>query len=197
MSVRPASPALRKGATELSKRDLFRGVSLSIMLAFLVACAASTPTAPRVPAGHQPAEEAAVLETVDRFMAAISRNDLETMRAMHTPEGMTYQGRATGGAGMEITAKPIAYFTDPARRTARAPRERYWSPTVLIRGGIAVVWAPYEFWVDGKTSHCGVDVFDLVKIAGRWTLANAMWTTEPNACAELRPADARELRPAP
>jgi hypothetical protein len=42
-------------------------------------------------------------------------------------------------------------------------RGRYWSPTVLIRGSLAAVWAPYEFWIDGRTSHCGVDVFDCVK----------------------------------
>lgn len=178
------------------KLRLPHGAAFVTTLSSALACAAATPPAPPIPAGHQPPEEAAVLETVDRFMAAISRNDLAAMRAMHTPEGMTYQGRATAQGTMEISAKPISYFTDEARRDRRAHRERYWSPTVLVRGGIAVVWAPYEFWVDGKTSHCGIDVFDLVKLDGRWRLSNAMWTVEPNACAELRPRDAAELRPA-
>jgi hypothetical protein len=31
-------------------------------------------------------------------------------------------------------------------------RERYWDPIVHVRGRIAIVWAPYEFWLDGKTS---------------------------------------------
>jgi hypothetical protein len=35
---------------------------------------------------------------------------------------------------------------------------------VLIRGGMAVVRAPYEFWANGVTSHCGVDVFSFFKI---------------------------------
>jgi len=68
-------------------------------------------------------------------------------------------------------------------------------PTVLIRGGIAVVWAPYEFWIDGETSHCGIDVVDFVKIGGTWLVSNSMWTVEPDACAGLRPAGAAELRP--
>ena len=33
-------------------------------------------------------------------------------------------------------------------------------PVVHVRGSLAVVWTPYEFWRDGKTSHCGVDVFE-------------------------------------
>jgi hypothetical protein len=75
-------------------------------------------------------------------------------------------------------------------------RERYWSPTVLIRESIAVVWAPYEFWEDGKTSHCGVDVFDLIRVKGEWRIANSMWTVEPESCAELRTADRKAIRPA-
>ena len=66
---------------------------------------------------------------------------------------------------------------------------------MLIRGGIAVVWAPYEFWIDGETSHCGIDVVDFVKIGGTWLVSNSMWTVEPDACAGLRPAEAAELRP--
>ena len=46
-----------------------------------------------------------------------------------------------------------------------------------------MVWRPYEFWEDGKTSHCGVDVFDFVKIDGRWRVSNSTWTVKPEACA--------------
>jgi hypothetical protein len=65
----------------------------------------------------------------------------------------------------------------------------------MIRGGLAVVWAPYEFWIDGETSHCGVDVVDFVKIDGKWLVSRAMWTVEPKPCAELRPADPTKIRP--
>jgi hypothetical protein len=51
-------------------------------------------------------------------------------------------------------------------------------------------------WRDGKTSHCGVDVFDFVKVDGIWRVANGMWTVEPEACAELRPSDPSQIRPA-
>ena len=75
-------------------------------------------------------------------------------------------------------------------------RERYWDPVVHVRGGIAVVWTPDQFWVDGKTSHCGIDVFDMMKEKGVWRIANAMWTVEPDACPALRPADPARIRPA-
>jgi len=162
------------------------------ILALLAACA---PAARPAPAGHQSDEETAVLEVMNRYMTAISANDLQAMAAMQTPEGMTYRAHATEGGDMDVVAHPNSYWVDPSQDDGRTRRERFWSPTVLIRGGIAVVWAPYEYWIDGKTSHCGVDVFDFVKIGGAWRVSNSMWTVEPDACVELRPADASELRP--
>jgi hypothetical protein len=171
------------------------GIGLIVSVALLSACGSSITRATLVPAGYQSGEKTAVLEAMDRYMTAISESDLQAMAAMQTPEGMTYRGHATEDGDMEIAAHPNSYWSDPSQDDGRVYRERYWSPTVLIRGGIAVVWAPYEFWIDGETSHCGVDVVDFVKIDGQWLVANSMWTVEANACAELRPAVAAELRP--
>jgi hypothetical protein len=172
-----------------------RSICLIASLAILSAGTPSLPPPPTVPAGHQSDEETAVLEAMDRYMIAISANDFQAMATMQTPEGMTYRARATEGGNMDIVAHPNSYWIEPSQDDGRPVRERYWSPTVLIRGGIAVVWAPYEYWINGKTSHCGVDVFDFVKTGGGWRVSNSMWTVEPNACAELRPAKASELRP--
>jgi len=117
----------------------------------------ATALAQPAPAGHQPGEESAVLGALDRYVHAISAKDLRTMAAMQTPDGMTYVARPRKGGGTEIVGRPNSYWVDPARAEGPALRERYWSPTVLVRGPIAVVWAPYELWEDGKTSRCGVE----------------------------------------
>lgn len=175
---------------------MIRAMCCSAVAMGLVACAPTQAPTPPEPAGHQSGEAAAVLAAMDRYMHAISANDLQAMDAMQTPDGMTYRARATKGGGMEIVGQPNSYWVDPSRDDGRVVRERYWSPTVLVRGSIAVVWAAYEFWIDGKTSHCGVDVFEFVKIDGEWRVANSMWTVEPDACEALRPADAGAIRPA-
>lgn len=172
-----------------------RKLCLIAIGALFFAHASAARSAPPAPTGKQLDEKTSVLAAMDRYMTAISAKDIQAMAAMQTPEGMTYRARATEGGNMEVVARPNAYWVDPSKIDVHTHRERYWSPTVLIRGGIAVVWAPYEFWIDGKTSHCGVDVFDFVKINGVWRVANSMWTVEPNACAELRPVDASRIRP--
>jgi len=108
---------------------------------------------------------------------------------------MTYRIRARDDGGWDVLARSNAEWVAPERADDRTYRERYWSPTVMIRGAMALVWAPYEFWINGETSHCGVDVFSFAKIDGAWKVTNSMWTVEPNACAELRPADPAAIRP--
>ena len=61
-------------------------------------------------------------------------------------------------------------------------RERIWNPEVRVNGLIATVWAPYDFWIDGKFSHCGVDQFDLIKTEEGWKIAGGVYTRrEPSA----------------
>jgi hypothetical protein len=169
---------------------MIRAICVALTLA---ACA--TTEAPRTAAGHQPAEEAEILAVMDAYMHEISANDLAAMDARQTAEGMTYRIRAREDGGWDVVAASNKYWVAPERADEHRYRERYWSPTVMIRGAMALVWAPYEFQVDGATSHCGVDVFSFAKIDGVWKVSNSMWTVEPNACAELRPADATTIRP--
>lgn len=174
---------------------MIRSIAILTAIALSSVWGTSESQAQRSPEGQQSDEETSVLEAMDHYLTAISESDFEAQAAMQAPGGMTYQWRPAEGGGMHITAHPNTYWTDPSRDDGHVYRERYWSPTVMIRGGIAVVWAPYEFWIDGKTSHCGVDVVDFVKIDGRWLVSNAMWTVEPEACAELRPVDPTKIRP--
>ena len=139
----------------------------------LAACAAAH--AQTLPAGHQPGEEAAVLKVMDDYMHEISANDLAAMEARQAPSNMEWVA--------------------PNMVSGQTFRERYWSPTVLIRGAMALAWAPYEFQVDGETTHCGVDVFSFSRLNGVWKVSNSMWTVEPKACDELRPADPAMIRP--
>ena len=121
-----------------------RSNSVVAVLVLLSGCGASAPPAQRVPGGHQSGEEAAVLEAMDRYMSAIPESNHEAQAAMQAPDGMTYQWRPTEGGDMGITVHPNSFWTDPSRDEGHVYRERYWSPSVMIRGGIAVVWAPYE-----------------------------------------------------
>lgn len=150
-------------------------------------------TAPLRAQSARATDEVEILALVDRFMTAITTSDAAALAALRLDErAMTTIARSETGGGIRITRRPPSNDALP-----KGLRERYWDPTVLVRGSIAVVWAPYEFWRDGKTTHCGVDVFDLVKQEGAWRIAHTMYTVEPDACPNLRPADPSRIRPTP
>jgi hypothetical protein len=164
-------------------------------VAVALAACAGTEAPPPPAAGQKTAAEAAHITQMDAYMHEISANDLAAMDARQTAEGMTYRIRARDDGGWDVVAQPNSYWVAPERADDRTYRERYWSPTVMIRGAMALVWAPYEFQIDGQTTHCGVDVFSFAKIDGVWKVSNSMWTVEPHACAELRPRDSNMIRP--
>lgn len=54
--------------------------------------------------------------------------------------------------------------------------------SIKIDGALAMVWAPYKFYFDGKFSHCGVDSFQLVFINGQWKIQYLIDTRRKQPC---------------
>ena len=53
------------------------------------------------------------------------------------------------------------------------PHKEVWDERIVdykieIDENLAQVWAPYEFYLDDKFSHCGVNAFQLIK--NKWCL---------------------------
>ena len=119
---------------------MIRALYMTLALAACATTAISMPAA-----GHQPAEEAAILAVLDAFMLEISANDLAAMDVRQTAEGMTYRIAAREDGSWDVVARPNSYWVAPERAGDDTHHERYWSPTVMIRGSMALVCAPYEF----------------------------------------------------
>jgi hypothetical protein len=41
---------------------------------------------------------------------------------------------------------------------------------VRVDHDLAVVWAPFQFFLNGKLDHCGTDIATLVLLEGRWLI---------------------------
>lgn len=172
---------------------------IAFSLALVALVAGAGPALAQAPS----ADEAAILAVVDGFMHAVTKGDASAMASLRLEGTMTTIERPDPAGGTVVQRRPFPATTSaatsaaPSSATASSVRERYWDPVVHVRGSLAVVWTPYEFWRDGKTSHCGVDVFELVKQAGAWKIGNVMYTVEPDACPALRPKDPGRVRPSP
>lgn len=50
--------------------------------------------------------------------------------------------------------------------------ERIHDPLIRIDNDLAIVWAPFDFFIDGIVNHCGTDLFNLVRKDGKWLIAS-------------------------
>ncbi len=166
------------------------GLTALVLTFSLFGCASTR--APIPGAEHAPHEERAILETIDLFFEAMHRRDVAAYSALILEDGMTYT-QVEGEGPWKLLRRSQASLATALGEGRGTPVETYWQPTVLIRGPIAVVWTPYRFALDGDETHRGVDVFDLVKVDGRWRIANALWTRERGT--DLRPEALEEVRP--
>ena len=123
------------------------------------------------------AEKDAVLKTVQAFFDTMTAADVEGARQILQPQGRFHAMRMRDGKP-EIRSLSNEEYLAQLKASQQKMRERMWNPEVRIHGLIATVWTPYDFWIDGKFSHCGIDAFDLIKTEEGWKLAGGVYTLE-------------------
>ena len=122
-----------------------------------------------------------VIAVVNAFFHAIERSDsAAAARTVYEP-GMTYAFRVRGDSAVGRFESLHAFPTMLARNQRKLV-ERMWDPTVHVHGPIAVLWTQYDFHIDGKFSHCGIDAFTLVRLPEGWRIVNIAYTTEQTNC---------------
>jgi hypothetical protein len=128
----------------------------------------------------------AILAVMDKAFAAVRSNIPDDWRAIQLAEGTSLSFRPKPDGLLEEFEMRISNnekFIADLKPDGHEYTERWTGePTILVRGPIAVIWGEYEFWIDGEFSHCGVDSVDLVKVEGKWKIANFMWTVEKENC---------------
>lgn len=132
-----------------------------------------------LPFSRAASEDASPAATVQRLFDAMSSHDAEGARGLFTPEAMLLSVRPDGTA----VAIPHDKWLEHLGASKDAWLERIWNPKLLEHGSIAVVWAEYDFHLNGKFSHCGVDSFSLLKTAAGWKIASIADTHEVSGCS--------------
>lgn len=133
-----------------------------------------------VPAHASDADEQAVLAPIHAMFAGMSARDAAAIRKPTIPGGVMVLMR--DGKPVQMT------FEDFATRVGKPGKEkieeRIHDPLVKIDNDLAVVWAPFDFYVDGKVSHCGTDLFNMVRQNGEWLIASVADTSRNDCSAK-------------
>ena len=125
-------------------------------------------------------EEAAILALTDSALAAVTRSDFIAFTDLMVDSAVTFSaGMRNGEYRMRVARRA------EVRRRPSTGRyvELGFRPEIRVSVPLAMVWLPYDFYRDGTWSHCGVDLFTLLKVDGRWRIAAMAWSVEqPPAC---------------
>jgi hypothetical protein len=130
-------------------------------------------------------EKKAVQETVKLFFEALEKKDTVLYKNIVFTNGQICTVRRQ----QDTLKSSVRSFADDMKRLVSMStviEERPLRYEIKIHIDIAIAWVPYTLSLSGKFSHCGVDVFTLLKTTGGWRIVNASYSVEPNGCAALK-----------
>lgn len=128
----------------------------------------------------QTKEAQAVLAPITAMFDAMAKHDAAAFKKPLLPGGGMVLMR--DGKPTQLT---FDAFADIVGKPGKAQiEERIHDPLVRIDNDLAVVWAPFEFLVDGKVDHCGTDLFNLVHTDGKWIIASVADTSRKDCAAK-------------
>ena len=132
------------------------------------------------------AARAEVLVTIRAALSTLGDRNVAAHRELFLPAATVISvterdgERTTLVRTLEESINSIAAVTVPME-------ERIWDPEVRVDGGVAIAWAPYDFYIDDSFSHCGHDAFQLIRTDRGWKLASIVYTVEQPPECELHP----------
>jgi Putative lumazine-binding len=113
-------------------------------------------------------DEQAVLAPITAMFDGMAKRDAAAIKKPLLPGGGMVLMRDGKPTQMTFDA-----FADAVGKPGKSQiEERIHDPLVRIDNDLAVVWAPFDFLVDGKVDHCGTDLFNLVRTDGKWIIAS-------------------------
>jgi hypothetical protein len=158
-----------------------RSSLLSLLSAATMVACAGTPASPK---SERTEDERAVLLAVQRFFDTMTAKDTAGARTVLDPEGDFVSVRWDDAGEPVVRRASNAAFLERLATLTETYLERMWESEVRVHGPIATVWTPYDFHVDGKFSHCGVDAFQLLRTPTGWTVTGGTYTVERTGCTE-------------
>ena len=120
------------------------------------------------------------IAVADSVLVALSSGDNATLKRL------TLDSAIVGGAGLRNGVERLSLGSWAPYTSRTGPSEfteRGFGATARVQDRVAQVWLPYDLYIGKTWSHCGVDVFTLLRSEGRWRVASLIYTIEqPPAC---------------
>ena len=130
-------------------------------------------------------EEEQVEGVIRSMFDGMRAKNAEKVASAFSPDAImqTIQAKPEGS---QVASNSVADFV---KRISTTPAETNLDERILdyqikIDGTMASAWTPYRFYLNGNFSHCGVNSFQLVKMAEGWKIVYIIDTRRKEPCEE-------------
>jgi hypothetical protein len=132
-------------------------------------------------------ERDSILATVQSVFDALETGDGELLRSVIAPWTVMSSVESRDGRSGAVQTTTVDGLVERIESSEIPLIERMWDPVVRVRGPIASVWAPYDFYVGQELSHCGIDAATLLRGESGWTIVGLSWTRDQPPGCPLHP----------
>lgn len=123
------------------------------------------------------AQDKEVKIVIETFFEGLHKADTTKIKTVCS-NNMLLQTIAVKPDGNKLLTEDPAEFYISVSRIPKDLRieERLLSYKIQYDSAMAQVWAPYEFYVNGKLSHSGINSFTLYKVGDKWKIVHIIDT---------------------
>ncbi|WP_184550681.1 nuclear transport factor 2 family protein [Mucilaginibacter sp. FT3.2] len=133
----------------------------------------------------QQTDKDAVKQTINTMFDAMRKGDSTLLRSTFH-KNIVFEGVANKKDGtVDLNIDNPNDFI----KAVGTPHKEMWDEQVAfndikIDGDLASVWMPYKFYLGKTFSHCGVDVFQLMRTPAGWKIIYVVDTRRKGNCPE-------------
>lgn len=127
--------------------------------------------------------EDSIRAVITSMFDGMKKADSEMVKAAFSSNAIMHAfARNQEGKIVVKEEKPAEFAMVVGQAKAGSLDERIQFEKILIDGPMASVWTPYQFYYEGKFSHCGVNSFQLVRLEGGWKIQYIIDTRRKTGC---------------
>lgn len=129
-------------------------------------------------------ESMAVKAVIEALFDGMRAKNADQIAAVFSENAIMQTIETTDGIGV-VKDGSVADFVKRIRSLPAEAKldERIIDYQINIDGPMATAWTPYEFYSNDKFSHCGVNSFQLVKLAEGWKIVYIIDTRRKDGCS--------------
>lgn len=122
-------------------------------------------------------QDVAIRASVDKLFDGMRSGDSSVVRSVFIPQStLTSVSINAKDSVMTHVSKTDDFVAAVGKPHTEKWDERIYDVKISVDGPMAIVWAPYKFYRGETFSHCGVNVFTMIKTKSGWKI-NAITDT--------------------